>query len=219
MTFIKLMLFDIHNGILRKWRPYSLCFLIVILLDTILYVILQNAGVTNSEILNAKLTLGDYILYPLAGMRRYIPEDNLPFVFPALWLFIILYFSYITLNYPNDDLHGFGINTLILSKKRSYWWLSKCCWLFFSVFIYFVIICISSLLFTVISKGEISLNISEFMPQILQLNLRELTAPPWDITKSLCLVPLTVFSVCLIQMLLSLFIKPLLSFLFLLFYY
>ena len=212
MTFFKLVLFDIYNGIVKRWRYVLLFFLVTLMTNVILYIKWQNLGVDIPEALSERLTFGDYILYPMAGIREYVPDSGMPIVVPALWLFIVLLTAYVTLHYADDDLHGFGVNTLVLSQKRIYWWLSKCCWLFCSILVYVAVMCVSSLLFVWISGGVISTQISQTMPQILELNPRELVDAPWDITGALCLFPLTVFAVCLIQTLLSLYIRPLLSF-------
>ena len=208
MTFFKLVLFDIYNGIVKKWKYAILFFLVTLMTNVILYILWQDLGVDIPEVLSERLTFGDYILYPIAGMG----SGGAP-VLPVLWLSVGLLTAYVTLHYADDDLHGFGVKTLVLSKKRTYWWLSKCCWLFCSVLVYFAVMCVSSLLFVWLSGGVVSTQITHAMPIILDISSNELVVAPWNITGALWLFLLTVFAVCLIQTVLSLYIRPLLSFL------
>ena len=73
------------------------------------------------------------------GIPIYIPNNNLPFQIPFVWLMIQILVAFLIFNYPTQDLCSYGTQILIHIRNRKMWWISKCIWnictvLFFSVF-------------------------------------------------------------------------------------
>lgn len=209
---IKILKFDIKNGIIKRAWLYAVVFLFFLLADFILFMQRMNMGIDNPEILMQRFTIGDMLLYATGGAKRFVIEDGTAFSYPILWMLLILIISFINLRYPVDNLCGFGRHIMILSGDRSAWWISKCVWMMFSVCIYYFSMLLSAASFALIVGADYSLNISEFLPSMFMLNLRELTPMPWDIVVPLLLHIFTVYVLCLLQMLLSFYIRPLMSF-------
>ncbi len=78
----------------------------------------------------------DCIVYVFRGMREFIHGN--PFEVPVNYLLIIILLALFIGNYPLKDLHGFGKNVLVRSRRKSDWWLSKCIWNIATVVIFFL---------------------------------------------------------------------------------
>ncbi len=63
--------------------------------------------------------------------------------------------AFLVMSYPKNDLEGVGLNVLILSKSKKIWWISKCLWIFVSVFSIYLLIGIIAMLFTLLSGGTL----------------------------------------------------------------
>lgn len=118
MTFFKLCKYDLKNGMFKEGIKYLAC--VVLFLGFCVGFIY-----TKGKDLGAR-TFGDFLFFITAGMEEYIPMPGNIFMFPALWMLMILAPLYITLYYPFYDLTAYGKNVLINSKSRDAWWLSKC---------------------------------------------------------------------------------------------
>lgn len=80
----------------------------------------------------------DCIVYVFRGMREYIPAKNNPFEIPTNYLIIVIVLALFIGNYPLKDLHGFGKNVLVRSRRKSDWWFSKCIWNISTVLVFFL---------------------------------------------------------------------------------
>lgn len=210
--FIKLLKFDIKNGIIKRLWVFGLAFLLFILADIILYFQRLNIGIEHPELLEQNFTLGDILLYTVGGSKKFVIENDTSFIFPVLWAFVILVIAFAVLRYPTDELCKFGRHILILSGNRKAWWISKCCWLLLSVGAYYFVMLISAIVFGYLTGATFNLNISEFLLQVMQFDLSALTQPPWNLWEPLLLHVWVVYTLCLMQMLLSLYLRPLISF-------
>ncbi len=74
----------------------------------------------------------------LSGLAEYIPDMFEQIKFPAGWVILTSFIPYILGDYVESDLHGMGIQKLILLGRKK-WWLEKCVWLFMSAIIYCLI--------------------------------------------------------------------------------
>lgn len=205
--FAKLIFYDLRNGLLRCWKKYLISFFLFNLFYLDLYFKWGNSKLNRSD-----LSLGDYILYPIAGMKVYIPNAREPFIFPVLWIIIFMLIFYIVLYYPFLDLCGFGKNILVNSRKRSLWWLSKCVWVISSVITYFAIACITAILFSIAANAKSSLNINHTLLMMFGIRDIDLVSSQNNVILAALLLILVAISLCLMQLTISLFIKPLYSF-------
>lgn len=207
MKSLKLIMFDIRNGILRYWYRYVAVFAVFVLSALSLWSTSEISGNSASA-----LTLGDYFVYVFAGMKEYIFDPRNPFNFPPLWMFIFLTISYLTLNYPYQDLMGSGKHELIESGSRSVWWYSKCCWVLLSVVLFYAAAALGLVFFVLLSGGFLNISVSPTITSIIDFGV-DCSSGPWDIAPLLTLLPVMTIAVCLIQLMLSLVIKPVPSFL------
>lgn len=208
MRFSRLIKFDIRNGIIRFWYRY----VIVIVFFMLSAVSLWSAG--SAFGLNpASFSLGDYYVSAFLGMKEYFYNPRDPFNFPALWMLLFLSVSYLTLNYPYHDLMGSGRHELIESADRSLWWYSKCCWVVISAVLFFAAAIIGMCIVVVASGGSLSISLCPEIVSILDFG-EEYIPGPWNISSLIILMPLATISLCLLQLALSLIMKPIFSFAF-----
>ena len=210
--FIKILKFDIKNGIIKRIWLYAILFLFFWLVDFVLFMQRMNMGVDTPKLIEQKLTIGDMLLYALGGAKHFVIEETVAFPFPVQWMLVILIIAFTSLRYPVDNLSGYGRHIIILSGSRRAWWISKCVWLMINVCIYYFIMLLSAASFALFVGAECNLNINEFLLRLLMLNFRELVPMPWNIVVPLLLHIFTVYVLCMLQMLLSFFIRPLMSF-------
>lgn len=212
MTFFKLCKYDLKCGMLREGIKYLVCALLF-LGFCIGFIFTKGEGLEER-------TFGDFLFFITAGMEEYIPMPGNVFIFPALWVLMILAPLYITLYYPFHDLTAYGKNVLINAKSRSAWWLSKCLWAISCVFIYFLLMWGIIALFCVCGGGEISLDISkELIFRLIPIPSEEFYLTNGDLlsgealSSQIFLMPVLIVSaLSVMQMTVSLFIKPFFSF-------
>lgn len=206
--FLKIVRFDIRNGLAQCWWRYVI---IGVLFFAAAGVLLMTVVVNETD--TSVLTYGDYLLHPFAGMKEYVYRPNQLFDIPALWLLVFLLFSYFTLSYPYRDLQNIGQTVMVSSESRVMWWLSKCLWVCVSVICFYIVAGLSTLLFVLLAGGDTSLTVSQIMPSILDFG-RMVKDGPWDFGILLIEYPIMTIAICLFQLLLSLLIKPLPSYIF-----
>lgn len=211
MKFIRLLFFDLKNGI---WKN-RMMFLVPILVGTITFFEATNRITHVSEVrISQEISFGDYFLYLYGGMPQYVPSATNYFEFPVVWMIVIIAILYLVLNYPFKNLAGVGQHILVQAKGRVPWWISKCIWNITSTLLYhaFVVgtILIGCLMRNNSISGQIHKDLIELMFQFSQdIVLRDVK----KLTFIVCLSPI-LFSVSLnmLQMTISLFIKPIYSY-------
>lgn len=209
----KFIFFDIKNGLLYKWKKVIFLLLIPFGIHALFLVKMQAFAKDIFVGAADNITYGDDILNLFCGMKEYHYTPNIPFIFPALWIFMLLFIAYLVASYPAENLQGIGKNMMALSGNRTTWWLSKSIWLMASIAAFFMVIYVSTFLFALAAHQKITTDVSEYTPLILDFSKEHFVAPPWNIFKDMLSLPLVLLSICFVQMTLSLFIKPLLSFL------
>ena len=162
--------------------------------------------------INPCLTIGDFFLYCFAGMKEYEPSPLNPFVFPVKWMLIYVILFVSTLSYPYDNLTEFGQNILIRSGGRTLWWLSKCVWCVVCVILFFTISFLTIVVFCYVSGVEMSLTLSGHMPELLEMSNN--LSPQLDkLLPAIFILPFIVMiALNLLQITLSMILKPLYSF-------
>lgn len=148
--FINIVRCDLNNGILKKWKFYLFTGAFFSILAIFAYFDFDAALRMTPSPITADITVGDYLCFLFGGTSagnlpiELIDKNNIvnsmfKFSFPSIWILIYLILLLLTLEYPYEDLMGFGKNIIILSNKIQYWWISKCIWIAASVFVYFTI--------------------------------------------------------------------------------
>lgn len=211
--FFDFVCFDLKNGLLKHWKKYVLAFTIFLLTFFLHFMRIISRNFELSILGEKKITftLGDLFVNTFGGIKEFKYEDGNVFLFPSLWIFVLLLILFFTLSYPLQNLMDIGKSMLVLSGNRKIWWFSKCIWCFASVGIYFILFFLSSLLFTVFAGGDVTLEISEYLPYILDGGMY-ITSPPWNIVPYLFIIPAMVIGLSIFQMLLSICSKPIFSY-------
>jgi len=211
MRFFKLLRFDLFYGVIKAYHKYIL--LLFLFIPISIEFEFKRTGFT--DMINdgeASKTLGDVALYVFGGMKEYIPSPDNPFLFPVFWLLFYLIIFYTTLYYPFKDLNGFGKQIIVHGGSRKSWWLSKCLWNAVTVSAFFVLIWIAILFYARITDAGMTFQISPYMREIFELNEIVNSPEKWDVTTLLIVGPwLTAIALNLVQMVLSLLIKPIFS--------
>lgn len=207
--FFKSLKYDLRNGCAVNIKKYALAAAVTLTFCLDYYI--RFTQLAEFSGLTARPGFLEYIFYIFAGNKEYNPIQR-SFSFPAIWTLIFVFISYMTLNYPFNDLNSFGRHVLINIRSRRAWWYSKCCWIIASAAIVNIIILVSSFIFALCSKSSFSPEISDlciavanhssdyFMFNSVCLSVEFLL--PFFVTCALCITQLT----------LSLIVKPNISF-------
>lgn len=209
--FYKCLKYDLKCGLLKEYKKYIVAIGLFIIIGFDFFIKMSDI----------EITVPDYLFYLFFGMEEYVPSPGNKFRFPALWVAVILYVSYITLYYPYKDLNGYGKNILLNTQSKKTWYLSKCMWVTVSTIIYFVIGFVVLSLFAIISGAEITADVSsnaviKLIPFITtEQNLFYNDAIYYKVTILHFVLPVIICVMNnLFQLFLSLFIKPFFSFIF-----
>lgn len=213
MKFIRLLRFDLQNGF---WKNRLLLLLPalsagVFFLDYRLHLWRWSAA----QSLPAP-SFADYFLYVYGGMKQYIPRPEDPFQLPILWLLLFLSVSAAVLNYPHRDLQSLGQQVLIRTRGRMLWWASKCVWnLAATLYAHGGLLLLLLLLCAAAGVPLTGTVHAKLLESAFRISEPELKAVPAVMAGALLFAApvLTAAALNLLQMLLSLFIRPLFSYL------
>lgn len=209
--FCKCLKYDLKCGLLKEYKKYIVAIGLFLIIGFDFFIKMSDI----------EITVPDYLFYLFFGMEEYVPSPGNKFRFPALWVAVILYVSYITLYYPYKDLNGYGKNILLNTQSKKTWYLSKCMWVTVSTITYFLIGLVVLSLLAIISGAEITADVSskvviKFVPFITtEQNLFYNDAIYYKVTILHFVLPVVICVMNnLLQLFLSLFIKPFFSFIF-----
>lgn len=208
------LVLDLKKGTISQWKRYLVCFIAILGLLYIndVYISWSAPFYGADSFSTLSPSLGELIISLYGGMDFYYPDSGMPFSMPVEWMFVVLLVLFLSLDYPLSDLSSTGQNALVMSSSRTAWWLAKCFWVLFMVIIFCFIVLLAALLITLCMGGSLSLDISSTFPSILAFNTSNLTTPAWNIGSFLVAVPIWLCALCLVQLFLSLAIRPLPAF-------
>lgn len=211
MKLIKLIRYDIKNGFAQsKWRLFSI--VIVVFISCIDFYI-RKSNIFYFEEAVPPGTFGDYICYLFGGIPEYHPGLDEELVFPVKWFLFHSLLLYGTLHYSVRDLYSLGIVILPRCGQRSFWWFSKCIWNILYILSAYILTFAAIFLFCFIVGESLELPVTaEFMNTLMEAD-----SPFTEFPIQFSVVNLTVpclFSIgnSLLLLLLTLFLKPLLSY-------
>lgn len=211
MKLFKLIRYDIKNGFWQsKWRLFSIG--LIVLISCIDFYIRKSNSFIFEEIV-PKGTFGDYICYLLGGIPEYHPGTDEEFVVPVKWFLFHMLLLYGTLHYSVRDLYSLGIVMLPRCGQRRSWWLAKCLWNVFYILAAYALAFGIVLVFCVITGEQCTLTVTgEFVSSIMGVNT-PYTEFPVSFSVMLLTIP-CLFSIgnSLLLLVLTLFIKPILSY-------
>lgn len=211
MKFIKYLLFDLKQGILRN---KAMVFAPIVIAAT---AFLDFASKAHRLLLDGRIresvSYGDYWFYLYGGMHKYTPSPGNGFRFPVVWIVVFLVIPFVLLNYPFKDLYGAGQQILVGSGRRTVWWLSKCCWNFLGTVMYHMLMQLTGLVLFLVFQMNVSNQIHmDFINLVFEVGHQEV----WNrvaLPLSVLLLPVLVSTaISMLEMTLSLFLKPMFSF-------
>lgn len=209
MKKIRFILHDTYQGMRYNSVKFFLAVLIG-LIGAVMY--LKMYKLINNNFDGA--TFLQCLAYTYKG-GKYIPPEMLKdaYTLPALWLCIQIVVGYLVGYYPVDDLHTYGQQILIRSRKRTTWWLSKCIWNMLTVVLTYIIIDATMFIVCFAAKVDITGGISEsdLMGQVFEMFMY--TGTTRNVIIFVVVMPVIVsIAVSQLQMMLGIICSPMIGF-------
>ena len=224
MMFINMVRCDLKNGLFKRWKVFLFVGLLFSFIAFFSKVDFDAVLRMDPCPIKSDITLGDYFCYLIGGTsagNNFIEfyDDNglvnnmVSFNFPSIWALVFLVLLLVTLQYPYEDLMGFGKNVIVLSGKIQDWWFSKCIWIISNVTAYFVIGIIFYSVTALLFGAKPSLSIGTYYPYYRFDIIDYLTEEPWNIVPTLLMLIPVGIGLCTIQLTLSMITSRLASYL------
>lgn len=213
--FYRIFALDVRRSLLGRWKRFSVALLFFVLVTFACKISFSNAYLQSPELTPfATPTLGDFLLYAFGGCDLYIFDLDRPFAIPFQWLLLILLAIYINFDLTEESSAGVNVQLLLRAGDKKQYWLSKILCITISTSLYFMLGVIVTLGCGSALGGVSSLEIDNLILNVMNLSSmvpREATSPAFIPT--LLMVWFAILTITLLQQLISLFIKPIGSFL------
>lgn len=213
--FYRIFALDVRRSLLGRWKRFSVALLFFVLVTFACKISFSNAYLQSPELTPfATPTLGDFLLYAFGGCDVYIFDLDRPFAIPFQWLLLILLAIYINFDLTEESSAGVNVQLLLRAGDKKQYWLSKILCITISTSLYFMLGVIVTLGCGSALGGVSSLEIDNLILNVMNLSSmvpREATGPAFIPT--LLMVWFAILTITLLQQLISLFIKPIGSFL------
>lgn len=131
--------YDMVCGFRYNYTKYIIA-LVFVLLNCALFSIFSSWTIHSG--FEYRCTLMDCFIYFFKGARMVNLESgsfDIPVIFLGLQIIIASMVGY----YPFDDIYGYGKQVFIRVDKKRRWWISKCAWVFATVFMTYLLIYLS----------------------------------------------------------------------------
>lgn len=213
--FYRIFALDVRRSLLGRWKRFSVALLFFVLVTFACKISFSNAYLQSPELTPfATPTLGDFLLYAFGGCDLYIFDLDRPFAIPFQWLLLILLAIYINFDLTEESSAGVNVQLLLRAGDKKQYWLSKILCITISTSLYFMLGVIVTLGCGSALGGVSSIEIDNLILNVMNLSSmvpREATGPAFIPT--LLMVWFAILTITLLQQLISLFIKPIGSFL------
>lgn len=202
MNWLKLLRYDIRSGLLR-WRYLAVppLFCIPCFYN---WIQIQNAG-----------CVGTWMDYLVGCFKGILPVASMAdFEFPILWFLVMAGCLFLNLDYPLNDLTDAGQQIIVRCRNKKAWFLSKCVWSLLSTTVYVILGSATAFAFAVFSGGSTDLNITcDVMQKALGIFCLTNPGAAQTLLVGVILPYFTLAAVNMLQLALSLVVKPIISFL------
>ena len=217
--FYRIFALDVRQSLLGRWKRFSVALLFFVLVAFACKISFSNAYLQSPQLSPfAALTLGDFLLYAFGGCDGVRSASlfgfDRPFAIPFQWLLLILLAIYINFDLTEESSAGVNVQLLLRAGDKKQYWLSKILCITISTSLYFMLGVIVTLGCGFALGGVSSLEIDKLILNVMNLSSmipREATSPAFIPT--LLMVWFAILTITLLQQLISLFIKPIGSFL------
>ncbi len=218
MNVSKIILCDIKEGVIKNNRNIIVPFLCVL---QCLYAHLNIKMYKEYHEVRNTTSLLDLFAEIFHGCDPIgkNPNPDIKIMIPYLWFSIFVFAVFISFDYMHNDLTQFGIQILTRTRKRQAWWVSKCIWCYASSFWFYFLFYLSTMAFSIINGYDVFQIRNVEMINILAdrsviYSYVGITEMNTLYVLSIIFMPLIVIcTLNMIQMLLSLVIKPMYSYL------
>ena len=213
MKLFKLALFDLRRGIREEWIKLAFAFIVCIACCTLMFSQLLQYNQDNGINENISISVMDFILYNLRGMKLYSPNMDGQYLLPAVWMFNQVMIALIVGYYPVRDLNGYGKNTLLRTQSRSRWLLSMLVWIVCMVIAYYIVIYSASFIFALFTGNSLSFMPGEYITRLFyDIDLQDIYVENFVIF-IITMPMLTSIVASIVQVMMSYIISPFISFL------
>lgn len=217
--FYRIFALDVRRSLLGRWKRFSVALLFFVLVTFACKISFSNAYLQSPELTPfATPTLGDFLLYAFGGCDGARSASlfgfDRPFEIPFQWLLLVLLAVYINFDLTEESSAGVNVQLLLRADDKKQYWLSKILCITISTSLYFMLGVIVTLGCGFALGGVSSLEIDKLILNVMNLSSmipREATSPAFIPT--LLMVWFAILTITLLQQLISLFIKPIGSFL------
>ena len=207
MRLTRVLKADLSAGLRECWKRVLVVALLACALIPFWLMETKARGYSDADIPH---TLASTLCTNFGGMKVFHPGEGERFRMPAAWLLSSLAIFYCTVTYPYRDLMGFGRNVLISSQSRWTWWLSKCLWVSAVMLACTLAVLVMDVLATLFMDGTLSLGIDQVAAATHSF-LTDQNASQ-DLTPFFLALPCMYVALGLMQLALSLVLRPTLSF-------
>ncbi len=213
--FIKFLDHDLKYGIGSNKKRLLITFLMFAFLALYHFFTLRIFQITNPEYFNSPVTTADYFMSIVGGYGKpnFFGDGTSDYAVPSVWLVFILWIMFTNLYYPFKDLDGVGKHLVILSGSRGVWWLSKCVWTVINTIINYLIVFASCAFVGLLFGAKLSMNSNTYLYRTLNIEEVSLTSSTvWNLTSVFLMIGFSLIVLSLLQLLVSLLAKPMISF-------
>lgn len=214
--FCKFFFHDLRAGLADHKGRLLMAFFLFFCLSSYHFLTLRIYELTNPEFFQTPVTTGDYFLSLIGGCGKVeqLPEGGTTFVMPVMWMVFVLWMQFVSLYYPFVDLNGIGKHLLCLSGQKSIWWLSKCLWAVCNALANYLVAFLATVVAGICLGAKPSMEANVYLYQELEMNREFLTSETtWNTVPLFFLLALVLVALTLLQLVLSVAIKPLFSYL------
>lgn len=209
--FFKFIKHDLFYGVVLQKVRIFVTFLMFFCLASYHFWTLRIFELTNPQYFESPVTTGDYFLSLIGGCGKVQISQggDVEFVMPVMWLAFVLWILFCSLYYPFIDLQGMGKYRMVLSGGRGIWWLSKCIWAVVNTAVNYLVAFAASFVVGVCLGAKPSMQANWYLAQELTMRTDQLTTQDtWNLWPTFGLTLFVLITISLIQLVLSMKIKP-----------
>lgn len=207
MRYIRLLKLDVKNGICRNLALW----ISPVIISLLTFCEAYNRMMRVSELRTEQgISFGDFFFYAYGGMQKYVPSPTNAFQFPAIWIMIFAMAAFLVLNYPTRDLCGTGQQFMVEAKGKRIWWGAKCVWNILGSLLFHLVFTATLVLCCVVMKIPVTSKIHmDLIPMLFELSREFVLKERETLILLVCIVPILLsLALNMLQMVLTLFIKP-----------
>lgn len=211
------LLHDMKNAVRKNWLK------MVVVVLPVCFVICagvhrETSFLRENGTISSQAGFWNYMADAYTGMEEYFPTSGLQFEIPAIWLLLTLYVPFIAANYAYHEMHNdMGLQVLIRMKKRTGWIIGKVAYCLTCVLLFHVIVWLGIFLFSIIENDSLSSS-KEIYSAVLGLNMAYLPSQSYFYFSLTALPMIMSLFLTVSQMILSLILKPVWAYLFIVVY-